>query len=387
MIKGFIVFNDKKIPYVVDDYRMELFTEDEIIIRDFCQEHNFKFNYILQGLYFGDICIGKKVKFLVDHSMGLICYLKCFILYRSGEFTEFDTIGFQSPYLDNVFRYDYEYLDLSRAGKNLAVAPLELYHIPFKMSSEQYELVYRIGHDNRLGLLEDHSRKGEILIELKKKHINEYNDISVVLHRFAMFMMSNAMVPYKRIVLYKDGLSTGWFYCPLINKDKTFAESSFLDPRFVEFDVMKFVPKILNNIAQDAGQRISKSIPLGHFASGDLRYSPQRFMEQVMAFEYLFDKLDYPHAEDRYYPLKKELEQMFNEFPEILKGRRLSFSDASEKIKNTRHSIAHGHEYYYEFENNSDFSYLMIVFDKLIQNMSLKWIGFNDTEISEYQNY
>lgn len=56
MVKGFIFFRDGKIPFVIDNYRMELFT-DEKLIEDFKKEYNFKTNYILQGQYFG---IGKQ---------------------------------------------------------------------------------------------------------------------------------------------------------------------------------------------------------------------------------------------------------------------------------------------------------------------------------------
>ena len=56
MVKGFIFFRYGKIPFVIDNYRMELFT-DEKLIEDFIKEYNFKTNYILQGQYFG---IGKQ---------------------------------------------------------------------------------------------------------------------------------------------------------------------------------------------------------------------------------------------------------------------------------------------------------------------------------------
>lgn len=79
----------------------------------------------------------------------------------------YDTIGLQSPFLDDIFRYKYKYLDMVRAGVNLAVGPKEVYKVPFSMNSRQYELTYRIGHDNRLGLLEDIDRKGELRYRFK----------------------------------------------------------------------------------------------------------------------------------------------------------------------------------------------------------------------------
>lgn len=41
MVKGFIFFKESRIPFVIDNYQMELFT-DEPILNEFCKEHNFK---------------------------------------------------------------------------------------------------------------------------------------------------------------------------------------------------------------------------------------------------------------------------------------------------------------------------------------------------------
>ena len=50
-IKGFIDFREGKIPFVIENYRMELFTDDDLL-NDFSKEYNFKKNYILHGQYF-----------------------------------------------------------------------------------------------------------------------------------------------------------------------------------------------------------------------------------------------------------------------------------------------------------------------------------------------
>ena len=39
MIKGFIFFKDGKIPFVIENYRMELFTDDPLL-EDFWKEYN-----------------------------------------------------------------------------------------------------------------------------------------------------------------------------------------------------------------------------------------------------------------------------------------------------------------------------------------------------------
>lgn len=51
MLKGFIFFGEGKIPFVVENYRMELFTDDDLL-KKFTKEYNFKHNYILEGQCF-----------------------------------------------------------------------------------------------------------------------------------------------------------------------------------------------------------------------------------------------------------------------------------------------------------------------------------------------
>lgn len=292
MVKGFIFFRDGKIPFVIENYHMELFTDDPLL-DDFCKEYNFKENYILHGQCFDIGIRGRKATFLVENSMGSTCYLRCYTINMFDKDEEYDSIGLQSPSLDEVFRYEYEYIDMVRAGINLAIEPKVVYKVPFGMNDQKYELEFRIGHDNRLGLLEDLDRKCELILPLHTNEIQECYDITNVLHRLAMFMTSNAEVPFKRITLYKQGLKAGWFYCSLISEDIVGGHGGF----FHEFDVMKYIPKILNNIALDSGNKITQSIPLGHLGDFNSMYTPQRFVEQVMAFEYLFDKLDHKNEE------------------------------------------------------------------------------------------
>ncbi len=379
MIKGFIYYREGKIPFVIENYRMELFTDDDLL-KDFLKEHNFKRNYILHGQYFGVGSQGQTATFFVEYSMGSTCYLRCYIINRIASNGNYDTIGLQSPFLDDVFQYKYNYLDEVRKGINLSLAPRDIYTIPFIMNGMNYELKYRIGRNHRLGLLEDFNKKGEILLRLQTNEIQELYDISIVLYRLAMFMLSTSEVPFQQITLYKDGLKTGWFYCPMVSEKA----SSWSEGFFYQLDIMKYIPRILNNIAIDSGDRITRSIPLGHLGSFDTLNSPQRFLQQVMSFEYLFDKLEPEKAADRKFPLKSELTYMFDEFPQLLSNPKLSSDKVSERIKEMRHQITHGHTYYYDFKNDSEFQYLLIILDKLIRNMSLWWAGFSKTEIKEY---
>lgn len=382
MIKGFIFFKEGKIPFVVNEYRMELFTDDDLLT-EFSKEYNFKKNYTLHGEYFRNGIQGQPATFLVEYSMGSTCYLRCYIINMLASDGTYDTIGLQSPFLDDVFRYKYQYLDMVRSGINLAIEPQDVYNIPFSMDDNNYELIYRIGHDNRLGLLEDLDRKGELLIKLHTNHIQECYNVSMILHRLAMFMTSHAEAPFKYITLYNNGLKAGWFYFPHVSEDAISGYDGF----FHELDVAKYIPRILNNIALDSGNKITQSIPLGHLSDFDSLISPQRFMEQIMAFEYLFDKLHPKKAQNSKFPLKYELESMLNEFPQLLTNPYLSASKVSEEIKELRRTIAHGYAYYYDFKNDSNNQYLMILLDKLIKKMSLKWIGFSKDEIENYPLY
>ena len=96
----------------------------------------------------------------MEYSIGSTCYLRCYIIDSLASEGEYEAIGLQSPFLDDIFGYKYKYLDMVREGINLALEPKDVYVIPFDMNNNHYELKYRIGHDNRLGLLEDFREKG-----------------------------------------------------------------------------------------------------------------------------------------------------------------------------------------------------------------------------------
>ena len=367
MIKGFISYKSSKIAFVIENFRMELFSENNNLLDSFINEYRLEQEFILYGRYFGIGMQGQKITFFVKYILGSTCYLRCYHINMIGSENEFDTIGFQSRFLDDVFRYKYNYIDKSRAGENLSVKSQCVYKFNFSMNNRQYGLEYRVGQDTRLGLLEDFDKRGELLVSLHTNEIQEYNDITIVLYRFAMFMISCADVPFKEIILYKNGMKNGWFYCPLVSE----SASSFKDVAFGKFDVMKYTPKILNNISLDAGNEIKNSIPLGHLKSHELLFSPQRFIEQVISFEYLFDKLDRKRARSRGVTLKEELKIMFDKFPQLLNKTNITSEMASKKIKEIRRVITHGYSYYYDFMDDSKLQFLILRFDELILKMSL----------------
>lgn len=380
MTKGFIIYQSGRLPFVIDNYRMELFTDDNLL-SDFTKEYNFKKNYILTGQCFTLGFQSQKITIYVEHSVGSTCYLSCYLIDSISSKDGYDTIGVQSSFLDDIFKYKYNYLDLAKNGANLSIAFKEVYKVPFKMDNKEYELTFRIGHNGQLGLLEDFDKKGEVLIPLTSGEIQECYSISIVLQRFAMFMVSRSDISFKRIILYNKGLIAGWFYCNIISEEP----ASAYDVLFCEFDVMNYAPKILNNIALDVYNKITQSVPLGHLACTSFPYTPQRFIEQIMAFEYLFEKLEQRKARDSSFPLKQELKSMFDSFPEILSRTKFSSENISEQLKEIRRNIVHGYAYYYDFKTDSKIQYMIMQLDRLIQKMSLKWIGFSLDEINEYK--
>ena len=74
----------------------------------------------------------------------------------------------------------------------------------------------------------------------------------------------------------------------------------------------------------------------------------------------------------------------FNLFPELLTGTNKSAEIISDDIKEIRRTVAHGYAYYYDFKTDSKVKYYILLLDKLIKKMSLKWIGFSESEIKNF---
>lgn len=376
IIKGFVYYNSGKIPFVLDNYKMELFGESELI-NAFIKEHNFKNNCILTGQYFRMGTTPENITLLVDRFMGETCYITCYILERMRRDTGFDCISFQSRSLDSIFKYKYNYIDLSRAGVNLSNGEYEVYKIPFTLENYTYDLSYKIGQETKLGLLEDFSAWGVTSIPLRFGDIHECYKLSTLLERFSKFLINHSYTPFKKIVLSQGGFPVGWFYYNNISDEPC----GDCDGMFQDYDVGKFSSKILTNIGANINSKIITSIPLGHLSNYDNTFAPQRFIEQVMAFEYLYHKL-YPTKNKAH--LIDKLEEMFTEFPKILNGR-ITPHNIADEIKELRRRITHGYEYYYTFENDTKAMNNICKLDTLIKFMSLKVIGFTSQEIDDYK--
>lgn len=237
MVKGFIFFRDGKIPFVIENYRMELFTDDSLL-DDFCKEYNFKENYILHGQCFDIGIRGRKATFLVENSIGSTCYLRCYTINMFDKDEEYDSIGLQSPSLDEVFRCEYEYIDMVRAGINLAIEPKVVYKVPFGMNDQKYELEFRIGHDNRLGLLEDLDRKCELILPLHTNEIQECYDITNVLHRLATYapmITKKAVIPSGKQASFERNRNLFYVCCSRPKKRLIFFVTVPIDSTFKSF--------------------------------------------------------------------------------------------------------------------------------------------------------
>lgn len=379
MLKGFILYKDNKIPFVIDGFRVELFS-DNSCLSEFINEYRSKSDFILNGVCLGLSTNRRPITLYVERILADTLYLHCYIIKMSSNSPQPNTIGFESPYLDDIFRYKYNYLDMIRDGISPDLEPKDIYRFPFNMNDCNYQSVYHIGRDARLGLLEDFNKKGELRISLQNKDIQECNDLSVVINRLSKFITSDSESCFKRITLYNNGINCGWFYSPSVIETATSAH----DVTFCNFEVMRFVPKILNNLAIDSGSKIVNSIPLGHIGDSQSLFSPQRFIEQIMAFEYIYDKIEHTKAQDTHFPLKKELEEQFDSYPCLLSNSGLSSEDVSERIKEVRRRVAHGYEYWYDFCNNREIQRMMTLLDMLIKRMSMNYIGFTDEEINDY---
>ena len=375
-IKGFVNHKEGKIPFVLEKYKLELFSDSELI-KSFFKEYNFKNNYILTGQYFRMGTTPENITLLIDKSMGLTCYVKCFILEKLRKDSGFDAINFQSRTLDSIFKYKYNYIDLSRKNVNLSNGEHEVYSIPFILETNTYNLSYKIGQETKLGLLEDFSAWGISSIQLKYGNINECHKLSVLLERFSQFLINHSYTPFKKIVLSQKGFPVGWFYYNNLS-DEPYGD---YDGMFQNYDVNKYSSKILTNIGANPDSKINTSIPLGHLNNYENTFSPQRFIEQVLAFEYLYHKI-YPSKNNS--KLKDKLVKMFNEFSSILDAKK-SADAIAEEIKELRRRITHGYEYYYTFENDANIMLNICKLDTLIKFMSLKVIGFDNQEINDYK--
>lgn len=382
MIKGFIYYKEKRIPFVIEKFEMELFTDDPVIC-EFTKEYNFQTDYVLTGECFYGGVTSRKITINVERSMGTTCYIICFLISQINHYNQFDAITFKSTLLDSIFRYKYNYLDIARAGGNLSAGIKEVYCIPFSIASKPYELKYIIGHRQQLGLLESFEMAGRTVVSVNSTDIKECYKIVVLLERFMKFISKSSDTYFQRITFTDGEITAGFFYCKSVSEGVPLE----MDMSYYNFDVMKYAPKIIANLAKELGNRITESMTLGHIGNYITMFTPLRFIEQIIAFEYLFEKLEPQKANQRDFYLVDELELMFNYFPNVIARDIKNAREVACDIKRLRIDIVHGHVYYYDFSSNHRIKYYMLKLDELIENMNLRLAGFNDEEIKNFRLY
>lgn len=380
MHKGFIDYQNTKIPFVIDDFKMELFSQDAVL-EAFIQEYRLSTNFVLTGecVLFGKKT--RKITMLVDDFSGYTFYLSCFIVHRFEHAETFDEICFRSQVLDSIFQYKYHFLDMSRNGINLSASENLVYSFSFNINTSQHHLHYKIGSNHTLGILEEFDSAGKTIISLAEADIHECKKMVALMERLSKFLTSRSKITFNQISLLREGLPEATFYCKQVSDD---VHLDF-DIHFYSFPINTYVPKILQHLSLELDSKIKQSIPLGHLGEFNNPFAPQRFIEQVIAFEYLFEKLEPSKAADKKVHLKDELKIMFDEFSQILiSGTRYTSENLAEDIKELRRTITHGYEYFYTFAHDNDKKFLVTKMAGLLRCMSLKLIGFSIDEIKNY---
>lgn len=378
VFNGFIHYKNSKIPFVINKFQMDLFS-DKSALAEFMKEYSFKSQYILKGERFINGTYSTEILMLVDHSVGSQCFLSFYIIANTQEKLEYDTLNFQSTILDNVFQYKYKFIELSKSGENLSSSQKEIYKIPFNLRNCQYDMSFKIGQKINLGLLEDFSRHGELSIKTKEISISECAEIIILTERFLKFLTRYSNITFEKIYLTRKGINVANLYCPFIGKN----DYDF-DIAYQNFNIAFYGTKLLNNLGLELTNSIENSIPLGHIGDYKSSFLPQRFIQQIMSFEYIFEKIN-PKSNKC---LQKKLEESFSEFLYVISinADKNNLKSLTTNMKKLRVDITHGYRYFYDFDfadkTKLYFSYL----DYLIECMSLKYLGFSKDEIEMFRN-
>lgn len=202
IFKGVISYQSGKIPFVINEYKMELFSEMELI-KEFIKEFNFKSNYILKGFSFDANNDASEITIIVEKSIAETCYLKCFYINFASCESDYDSINFESEALDDIFQFKYKYLDLTREGINLNAVQKKIITIPFTKDKIDYCLDYFIGYNEQMGISYEFGKHGKISISLKTGDIEECYQLVLLLKRYSDFLTCCCNTFFRKITLGK----------------------------------------------------------------------------------------------------------------------------------------------------------------------------------------
>lgn len=385
MKKGFINFNDTKIPFILDkEYKLELFGEPHIL-SSFSKTYNFKKDYVLSGQCIDNGYMEREIILTVKYSISNICYINSYAIANSNKKLCFDEIIFSSKMINDIFQFNYNARQLSEKGVDLTKTLTTIYSDTFLIGDTKYDLKYSIGGRKIWPFPLDRMKiNGELSISSLKSDILECSKICILIERFIKFMCAYADIIIDKIILMSNNFPIGHLYFNFKNKTDYHSDEIF----FLETTPQSYCSKILDNLSLNLSNNISVSIPLGHIRNNTNKQSPQRFIEQIFSFEYIYAKLNPGEKSKRKQKsLEEKLKKYFDEYNDIINLKTFSAKkNYPNLIKELRRQITHGEKYYYEFKEYEEEYTYMIILDSLIEAMSLSYMGFTHTEIKKFRS-
>lgn len=100
MLKGFILYKDNKIPFVIDGFRVELFS-DNSCLSEFIKEYRSESDFKLNGECVGPYTNIRPITLYVERILADTLYLHCYIIKMSSDSPQPNTIGFDDEEIND----------------------------------------------------------------------------------------------------------------------------------------------------------------------------------------------------------------------------------------------------------------------------------------------